>query len=143
MPYYAVQSGRLSGAHYDAGQLVPDGIVTPSMIAANLVAGFAGEDPGLGGGAGVAAQTLAAWATGEAFELTAVTRDSNDVVTSATVKWPDGSGGLFTATAVNATWHLVDAYTITHTASGMTVTQAAMTRNSTGAVTAKPALTVA
>jgi hypothetical protein len=58
------------------------------------------------------------------------------------VTWPDGSGGTYTRTAKNATWLTVDAYTITHTVSGKTVTQAAVTRDSSGFVTVTPALTI-
>jgi hypothetical protein len=95
------------------------------------------------GGGSVTDQTLAEWVEGEDFEATALTRNTAGVVTSATVKWPDGSAGTFTATTVNGTWDAIDAYTITHTDSGKTVTQAAVTRDANGNITAKPALTVA
>lgn len=97
------------------------------------------------GGASVTDAQLKAWAEGESYELTTITYDTTytGVPATATVKWPDGSAGAFTATTINATFEAVDAYTITHTASGKTVTQAAVTRNTEGAVTAKPALTVA
>ena len=97
----------------------------------------------LHGGAGVLDDILKEWTEGEDYELTAITRDADDVVTTATVKWPDGSAGTFTTTTKNSTWLAIDAYTITHTASGKTVTQAAVTRNATGAITTKPALAVA
>jgi hypothetical protein len=95
-----------------------------------------------GGGTTVTAQTLKAWAEAGAYELTAITVDSDEVVTTATAKWPDGSAGTFTTTTKNSTWLAVDAYTISHTASAKTVTQTAVTRNSNGTVTIKPALTV-
>lgn len=97
----------------------------------------------LTGGAAATDALLKEWAQGEDYELTSITRDSDDVITSATVKWPDGSGGTFTTTTKNTTWLAIDAYTISHTSSGKTVTQAAVTRNGTGAITTKPALTVA
>jgi len=97
----------------------------------------------IAGGANVTDAVLKAWAEGEAYELTAITYDSDGVVTTATAKWADGSAGTFTTTSKNSTWLAVDAYTITHSTSGKTVTQAAVTRNSDGNVTAKPALTVA
>lgn len=96
-----------------------------------------------GGGADAAAAVLKAWAESGAYELTAVTVDSDEVITTATAKWPDGSAGTFTTTTKNTTWLAVDAYTISHTDSSQTVTQAAVTRNSSGTVTTKPALTVA
>ena len=97
------------------------------------------------GGASVIAGILTGWTESESWEATSLTYDGTytSVVASATVKWPDGSAGTLTATSINATWYAIDAYTITHTASSQTVTQAAVTRNSDGSVTTKPALTVA
>ncbi len=97
----------------------------------------------LGGGATVTDARLKEWASGEDYEITAATYDSDGVVTTATVKWPDASAGTFTTTTKNTTWLAVDAYTVSHTASGKTVTQAAVTRDANGQVTVKPALTVA
>lgn len=94
------------------------------------------------GGATVSDQTLTDWVAGEAYQLTAITRNASEVPTTATVLWPDGSAGTFTATTINVAFSAVDAFTISHTLSGKTVTQAAVTRNAAGAVTAKPALTV-
>lgn len=85
--------------------------------------------------------SLKGWLTSLAY--TSVTYDSDNVISSATVKWPDGSAGTFTRTTKNATFLTVDAYTVTHTASGKTVTQSAVTRNSIGQVTAQPEPTVA
>ena len=101
------------------------------------------NDAGLAGGAGVFDQTLKEWAEAGAYEATAVTLDSDQVVTTATLKWPDGSAGTYTTVTKNATWLAVDAYTASHTASGKTVTQSAVTRDSDGNVTTKPALSVA
>lgn len=95
------------------------------------------------GGATATAQLLKEWTEAGAYEMTSVSRDAaDDVISSATVKWPDGSAGTFTRTTKNSTWLAIDAYTITHTDSSQTVTQSAVTRNSTGAITAKPALVV-
>lgn len=98
---------------------------------------------GIIGGASVSDQQLKEWTAGEDFEVTAATYDADNVITTATVKWPDGSAGTFTTTNKNATWLAIDAFTITHTASSKTVTQAAITRDANGNVTVKPALTVA
>ena len=98
---------------------------------------------GASAGAAATAALLKAWTSGESYELTSITRDSDEVPTTATVKWPDGSAGTFTRTTKNTTWLAIDAFTISHTLSGKTVTQAAVTRDSGGAVTTKPALTVA
>lgn len=87
--------------------------------------------------------TIIGWAASGAYSLTSATRDSDGVITNATVSWPDGSAGTFTRTTKNATFLTIDAYTVTHTDSGKTVTQSAVTRDSSGNVTAQPALTVA
>lgn len=98
----------------------------------------------IAGGAPVTAAQLIAWTEGGAYEMTSVVYSSSypTVIASATIKWPDASAGTFTTTTINATYSAIDAYTITHTASGKTVTQAAITRNTSGAVVTKPALTV-
>jgi hypothetical protein len=95
------------------------------------------------GGATASDQQLKDWTASEAFEPTAITRDGDDVITTATVKWPDGSAGTFTTVTKDATHLAINAFTVTHTLSGKTVTQPLMTRNANGAVTVKPALTVA
>ena len=97
----------------------------------------------LGGGASVTDEGLIGWTEGGLYELTSITRDADNVPTTATAKWPDGSAGVFTVTSKNATWLAIDAYTITHVNGSKTVTQAAVTRNASGAITTKPALTVA
>lgn len=75
----------------------------------------------------------------------AITRDANGAITSASASWPDGATGTFTGTPSTVSPGAVDAYTITHTLSGTTTTytQPAMTRNAAGAVTNRPAITVA
>lgn len=70
----------------------------------------------------------------------ALTRDSNNIVTGAGVVWPDGITGTFAATA---TANGVSTWTMTYNGSPTrTVTQPAVTRDSSGAVTSVPALTV-
>lgn len=96
----------------------------------------------LHGGAGVTDDVLKEWTAGEDFEMTAATVDGDNVIVSGTVKWPDGSAGIFTTTSKNTTWLAIDAYTITHTLSSKTVTQALITRDANGNVTIKPALSV-
>jgi hypothetical protein len=97
------------------------------------------------GGADIIDESLAGWVAGNSYELTAITYNVTypNVIATATVKWPDGSAGTFTTTTTNTTWQAIDAYTITHTLSGKTVTQPLITRNVNGDVTIKPALTVA
>jgi hypothetical protein len=97
------------------------------------------------GGGTINDQVLKAWTEAGSYELTSVTYDGThtSAISTATVKWPDTSGGTFTSTTINSTWGKVDAYTITHTLSGKTVTQTAVTRDANGLITTKPALTVA
>jgi len=95
------------------------------------------------GGGGDLSQSLLAWTEGEAYELLTATYDADGVLESGTVSWPDGSAGVWTRTTKNTTWLAVDAYTVTHVTGGKTVTQAAVTRDANGNITAKPALTIA
>ncbi len=80
----------------------------------------------------------------EALFSGAVTVDGNGVPTSATVKWPDGTAGVFAGTA-SATWPgALDAYTITYAGTPTkTYTQPTVTRNGSGFITNRPAITVA
>lgn len=97
------------------------------------------------GGSDVIDSTLTGWVEAEAFEVLTATYDGTytSVVSTATVKWPDGSAGVFTTTTINTTWEAIDAFTVTHPSSGKTVIQSVVTRNANGDITSKPALTVA
>ena len=76
--------------------------------------------------------------------LTATPRDANGAATSAGVVWPDGATGTYTGTASTAVAGAVDSYTVTWVGSTTkTVTQPTVTRNASGAVTTRPAMTVA
>lgn len=153
--------GTLNSGAVDVAAVVTDGILTNAKLATDVKVGSLaslttttktsvqaainevnGLLNGVLGGAAVTAQTLKAWAEGGDYEMTSITVDSDQVVTTATVKWPDGSAGTFTTTTKNSTWLAVDAYTISHTDSSQIVTQTAVTRNSSGTVITKPALTV-
>jgi hypothetical protein len=86
---------------------------------------------------------LTEWAQGKDYEPLVITRDSEGRVTSMTVKWPDESSGVYTATNYNVTHEVYDGYTITHSDSSKTVSQSAVTRNVEGAIINKPAINVA
>ena len=78
--------------------------------------------------------------------LGAITRDSNGAATAATATWPDGATGAYTALVVSSSFAgAVDSYSVTHVVGGVTTTytQPTLTRDSTGAVTNRPAMTVA
>lgn len=74
-----------------------------------------------------------------------IMRDSNGAATSAPVVWPDGTVGTYTADTVSSAFPgAVDAYHITYgSPATKTYTQPAVTRDASGAVTARPAVTVA
>jgi len=132
-------------------------IVTPGVMGQTVTNGFALRVTDADEGAveyspvevltystGVTLQVvmLRAWAASSAYALTSAVRDADGVVLTATIAWPDGSSGTFTRTAKSPTFLTIDAYTATHTRSGLTVTQPAVTRDANGAVIAQPALTV-
>jgi hypothetical protein len=74
-----------------------------------------------------------------------ITRSATGAATSFSVGWPDGSTGTFTGTESTTAPGAIDSYTVTKTKGGITVTftQPLLTRNATGAVTNRPAITVA
>jgi hypothetical protein len=70
----------------------------------------------------------------------AITRDIDGAAIAAGVVWPDGVTGAYVGTPSTAFPGAVDAYTVTRGAA--TYTQPALTRDSNGAVTARPAIVV-
>jgi len=75
-----------------------------------------------------------------------ITVDTNGVITSAAVLWPDGVTGIFTTDTNDAATGAVNSYHITWlgTPTTKTYTQSALTRDAaTGAVTNRPAITAA
>jgi hypothetical protein len=119
---------------------VPDGTkqlkdLSPLVDAASVAATYA-----------TLTQAILGWAYAQSFRLVTATRDVNEAITTGSVVWPDGATGTFTTdTASTAFPGAIDAYHVTHVLNGtpLTVTQAAVTRDAGGAVTAQPALTVA
>lgn len=118
-----------------------------AVIAAQSTASSAAvSGDGASAGANATAAVLKQWTASGAYQLTAVTYANGTyptVPTSAVVVWPDGSAGAFVTDSINAAFFAIDAYHITHTASGKTITQTAITRNSDGNRTVVPQLTVA
>lgn len=72
-----------------------------------------------------------------------ITRNANDVVTSAGVVWPDGATGTFTTDTIG-TLNTIDAYHISYSdgTSTLTFTQPLITRNANGLATNVPAIVV-
>lgn len=94
--------------------------------------------------AGMNAYNLQTWAVTQAFRLVTATRNSDGAITSAQIEWPDGTTGTYTADALSANFPgATDAWHATYAGSvAKTVTQPAVTRNSEGAVTVQPAITI-
>ena len=110
--------------------------ITSGSITKNLVNVLIGKNEDL---------DLLNWAYVQSFAITSATRNANDVITTASIRWPDGATGTFTADTINATFNAIDAWHATHILNAVTktVTQTAVTRNSNGAVTAQPVITIA
>jgi len=73
----------------------------------------------------------------------AITRDGDGAPVSAVVTWPDGVSGIYSGTA-SLTWPgAISAYTITRSGTPTkTYTQPAVTRDTNGNITNRPAITV-
>ena len=140
--YVAAEDGGTGTITYEVGAksggLPGTGQVTYEDLSADAITG-------LGTGlAGTFAQFTQLARTPEAIITGAITRDANGAATSATVTWPDGTTGTYTATTVSTSFPgAVDAYTITYgSPATRTYTQAAVTRDATGAATNVPAIVV-
>lgn len=73
----------------------------------------------------------------------AVTNDAGGAPVSASVVWPDGVTGTYSGTASTEFPGAVDAYTVTRTGTPvLTYTQPAVTRDASGRITNRPAITV-
>lgn len=138
-------NGRLSGTPTSGGGLTDLEVRIGQALAE--VPTQAELDTALESVATKAQQRIALAANPDALVVGAVTRNANGAATAANVVWPDGSTGAYAATTLSTAFPgAVDAYTVTYVpVSGptLTYTQPAVTRNSTGAVTARPAITVA
>lgn len=92
-----------------------------------------------------AAFKLQTWALTQAFRLVAATRNSDGAITTATIEWPDGTAGVYTADTLSSAFPgATDAWHATYASTpAKTITQPAVTRDaSTGAVTVQPAITI-
>jgi hypothetical protein len=79
----------------------------------------------------------------EALFSGSVVPDSNGVPTSASVKWPDGTVGVYSGTPSPTFPGALDSYTITYAGTQTkTYTQPTVTRNASGFITNRPAITV-
>lgn len=88
-------------------------------------------------------QRLIEWTASEAYQREQLHYDTDGCLVSANVVWPDGSSGVFIRTAKDATWLTVNAFSLSHSQSGLVVIQPSVSRDQdTGAVTNKPAYIV-
>lgn len=88
---------------------------------------------------------LAEWAISEDFRLVSATRNANGAITSATIEWPDGAAGTFTADLLSVAFPgATDAWHASYVGlSGTrTITQPAVTRDADGAVASQPAIVI-
>ncbi|MFM0058503.1 hypothetical protein PQR64_23055 [Paraburkholderia phytofirmans] len=91
-------------------------------------------------------QRLLQWAYATSFQLVSVTRDINSAIVTASIVWPDGGTGIFTTDTASTTFPgAIDAWHATYVNGSVshTITQPAVTRDVSGAVTAQPAVTIA
>ena len=95
------------------------------------------------GGPGISDEALILWSQAEAWSVQSVTRDTNGIVESAVVVWPDGSVGDFNVLEVDGEWLAVDSYSVSHSLSGKVAVQPPVVRDSsTGQVIEQPAMQV-
>lgn len=104
---------------------------------------------GLTGGVGPAgpaddAVLLSLAASPDQIAVGSITRSSTGAATNFAVSWPDGATGVFNGTESLTVPGAIDSYTVTHVIGSdtTTFTQPTLTRNSSGAVTNRPALEV-
>jgi hypothetical protein len=88
--------------------------------------------------------SLLSWAYTQSFRLVSSTRDSNGAIISASIIWPDDVAGVFTTDVASVTFPgAIDAWHATYLATTTkTITQPAVTRDVSGAVTAQPAIII-
>ena len=79
-----------------------------------------------------------------AYQMINRTLDSDNVITSADVVWPDGATGMYDLVEKNNTFLVADSFQVTYISDTVerVVFQPLVTRNASGYITLKPALTV-
>lgn len=87
---------------------------------------------------------ILSWAYGSLFRLVSSTRDVNSAIVTAEIVWPDGVEGTFTTDVASTAFPgAIDAWHATYESTPTKViTQPAVTRDSQGAVTAQPTITI-
>lgn len=134
-PMNSQAQALLNRSEYLKGQFDDLANAANSALGAALV-GF--------GGMTLAQNLRLQWAYAQNFQLVSGTRDSNGALTSATITWPDGVDGVFTADTLSSAFPgAIDAWHATWLgATTETYTQPAVTRDANGAVIVQPAITI-
>lgn len=86
---------------------------------------------------------IAAWFNSSSFSITNAQVSYLGVITNATLRWPDGATGTYTVTSIDTSFSAPNSWTYTHSITGKTFTQSAVTRDSaSGVVTGVPTISV-
>ena len=87
---------------------------------------------------------LVPWTESEAYEKLSISYDEDNVITTATVRWPDRRTGVFFTIYKNPTLKTIDAYQVTYIEGANTykVVQDTVTRDESGNITVKPGLEI-
>jgi len=115
-----------------------------SAAQSGLLLAYIAMTTNFAGGANVMWRRLREWTEGEDYEVLSATYDSTyfELLSRATLKWPDGSAGTWRSMSYNTTWRSIDSYRAYHADSGLTVEQPLVTRDSRGNISTKPELAV-
>lgn len=130
------QTGPIDMALIPAGQ--PSLATVGQVPAALSVNGQTGHITGL---ATVDQAILDAARAPENLFTGEITRDAGGAPVSAAVEWPDGTAGVYTGIPSGDFPGVIDGYSITY--AGLTFTQPLVTRDGSGAITNRPAITTA
>lgn len=108
------------------------------------VSGLVADRSSATAGALTSFQAAALARTPDSIITGAITRDASGAATSATVTWPDGTTGTYTALVLSTAFPgAVDSYRITYgSPATKTYTQPTVTRDASGAAVSVPAITV-
>ena len=88
-------------------------------------------------------QTVLNWCINQNWIAATITRNSNEVVTSANVTYPDGQQGTFTATSFDSVSGAINSWVATYGSPTIyTITQPAVTRDANSAVIIQPKITI-
>lgn len=85
---------------------------------------------------------LTEWTAAGSYQITSATYDSDGVISTGVIAWPDGSSGVWTTISKDSSLLTVSSYSVTYAATSKTITQPTITFDANGNVTTKPALVI-